>query len=294
MMDIARAPTIWTDLLGSEVRFRGKKYRTRTIEAGEGPPLILMHGIGGHAEAFSRNIRRLSKQYRVIAMDFVWHGFSSKPPVPKALHPVYADQVLDLMDDLGCANASLEGESLGGWIALELALHRPDRVDKLVLNTAYGVRLQTDAVKEDTEKGLVQLRDRSVAAISNPTREVVRKRLEWLMASPDRVTEELIDVRHAIYAMPETQASLKAVFETAFDPRRVDQLIDEERLSAITAPTLVLWSEKNPGLGPEAGKRISELIPGAEFHCVADAGHWPQWEQAEEHDRVVLDFLHRR
>ena len=109
--------SIWSDILGAEVRHRGKKYRTRTIEAGDGEPLILMHGIGGHAEAYSRNIHRLSQNFRVIAMDYVWHGFSSKPDVPSKMHPVYVDQILDLMDDLGIESAFFEGESLGGWVA---------------------------------------------------------------------------------------------------------------------------------------------------------------------------------
>lgn len=286
--------TIWTDLLGSEVRYRGSKFKTRTIEAGTGEPLLLMHGIGGHAEAFSRNIKRLSKQFRVFAMDFIWHGFSSKPPVPKALHPVYIAQVLDLIDDIGCDRVHIEGESLGGWIALELALNHPDRVNKLILNTAYGVNLQSEEeITEDKVEGLIKLRDRSVAAVLNPTRDVVRKRLEWLVASPDRITDEIIDIRLAIYSDLETRDALKSVFSTAFDPDRVDQLIEKEQLSAINAPSLVLWSSHNPGLGPEAGKRIAELLPNAEFYCVDDAGHWPQWEHPEEHDRVVLEFLKR-
>ena len=285
--------SIWTDILGAEVRYRGKKYKTRTIEAGEGDPLILMHGIGGHAEAYARNIHRLSKHFRVIAMDYVWHGFSSTPPVPPALHPVYVEQVIDLIDELQFERVSVEGESLGGWIALELALQYPARIDKMVLNTAYGVKFNSDQVVEDKKEGLVKLRERSIAAISNPTREVVRKRLEWLVAAPDRITEELIDVRYAIYNNPEIQSSLKKVFSTAFDPDRIDQLIDERRLSEIPAPSLVLWSDHNPGLGPEAGERIAQHLPNGEFYCVKDAGHWPQWEHAEEHDDVVLDFLCR-
>lgn len=285
--------TIWTDILGSEVRYRGRKYRTRTIESGRGDPLILMHGVGGHAEAYARNIRRLSAHFHVLAIDLVWHGFSSTPAVPQAMLPVYVDQVLDLMDDLGCNRVSLEGESLGGWVALEFSLKHPDLLDKLVLNTSYGVKFKADTVREDDTAGLDQLRERSVAAISNPTRDTVRKRLEWLMASPDQVSEELIDVRYLIYNMPDTQHALKAVFDISFRPNRADKLIPEERLSEIKAPTLVLWADKNPGAGPDVGERLARLIPGANYHCVYGAAHWPQWERAEEHDRVVLDFMRK-
>jgi pimeloyl-ACP methyl ester carboxylesterase len=62
-------------------------------------------------------------------------------------------------------------------------------------------------------------------------------------------------------------------------------------LAELKAPTLVLWSDKNPGSGENVGQRLASLIPGAEFYCMADAAHWPQWEHPEEHDRRVLQFL---
>lgn len=284
--------TIWTDLLGSEVRFRGNKFKTRTIEQGTGEPLILIHGIGGHAEAYSRNIRRLAKHFHVIAIDLVWHGFSSKPDVPKSMVPVYGEQLIDLADTMGFDRISIEGESLGGWIALYMALNHPDRLKKIVLNTNAGVRFKEDQVKIDHAGGTNALRDRSLAAIGNPTRETVRKRLEWLMASPERVTEELIDVRHYIYNMPETQKSLTQVFSNSFTPDRPD-MIEEEELARVKTPTLTLWADKNPGVGEDGGKRVANLISGAEYYCIKDAAHWPQWEKPEEHDEVVLAFLRK-
>lgn len=279
--------TIWVDLLGSQVNYRGKKYRTRVIEAGEGKPLLLIHGIGGHAEAYSRNLTRLGKNFRAMAMDLVWHGLSSKPPFEG-----YADHVLDLMDAMGIDRVSIEGESLGGWVALWLALNHPDRIEKMVLNTTAGVVFKTGTVQLRPHEGTDLLRQRSLAAIDNPTLETIRKRLEWLMASPERVTDELVQVRHLYYSTPETQVALRAVFENAFGGHPSQQFrIPEERLAEIKIPTLVLWSDKNPGSGPDVGRRIAGLIPGAEFYCVADAAHWPQWEHPEEHDRVVIAFL---
>ena len=72
--------SIWVDLMGSQVRYHGKEFKTRVIEAGEGEPLVLIHGVGGHAEAYSRNIVRLGQRFHVMAMDLVWHGFSAKIP----------------------------------------------------------------------------------------------------------------------------------------------------------------------------------------------------------------------
>ncbi|MGH7906321.1 MAG: alpha/beta fold hydrolase, partial [Candidatus Binataceae bacterium] len=93
---------------------------------------------------------------------------------------------------------------------------------------------------------------------------------------------------------PETQKALTAVFNDAFGAAGTltNYSIPEQRLGEIKTPTLVLWSDKNPGSGPDVGRRIAGGIPGAAYYCINDAAHWPQWEHPEEHDRVVLAFLH--
>ena len=282
--------SIWVDLLGTEVRYRRNKFTTRTIEAGSGDVLIMIHGVGGHAEAYSRNVKRLGEHVHAISIDLQWHGFSGKPPFTTEMVPTYAEQICDLLDALGVKKASIEGESLGGWVAMWTALHYPDRVDKLILNTTAGIRYAS-SVKIDHETGTNLLRERSLAAIGNPNRETIRKRLEWLMAAPDRVTEELVDLRYAIYTYPPTRESLTNVFANSFQGDASKHAIDESELAKIKAPTLVLWSDKNPGAGPDAGERVASCIPGSQFYCIADAAHWPQWEKPEEHDRVVTAFL---
>ena len=282
--------SIWVDLLGSEVRYRGREYRTRTIEAGSGEVLVLIHGVGGHAEAYSRNVVRLGERFHAIAIDLVWHGLSAKPPFTPEMVPTYARQVVDLLDSLGVERAHVEGESLGGWVTMWLALHYPERLGKIVLNTTAGVVWQPGTVDERPDEGRNLLRERSIAAIQNPSLETVRKRLEWLMAAPDRVTDELVALRHKLYTLPETQASLTQVFGHSFGGQAQNG-IPEQQLGDIRVPTLVLWTDKNPGTGPDVGRRIADRIPGAQFYCIADAAHWPQWEHPEEHDRVVTAFL---
>jgi pimeloyl-ACP methyl ester carboxylesterase len=165
-------------------------------------------------------------------------------------------------------------------------------VSKIILNTTAGIRWNRDKVKIDESTGTNLLRERSLAAINDPNRETIKKRLEWLMASPDRVTEELIDLRYAIYTRPDTNASLKNVFANSFQRGpEARHFVEEDELASLKMPTFALWSEKNPGAGADVGERLAQLIPGASHYCIADAGHWPQWEQPEDHDRVVLDFL---
>ncbi len=284
--------SIWVDLMGAEVRYYHGRYKTRVIEAGTGEPLILIHGVGGHAEAYSRNIMRLAQHYRMLAIDLLWHGYSQREGfVAGQQMEFFSDQVADLLDQIGAEKGHMEGESLGGWVGLTMAMNHPDRLGKLILNTTIGVAFKETAPREDRAGGRSLLASRSMVAIEDPTKETIRQRLEWLMASPDRVTDELVQTRLKIYTAPEARESLGRVFANSFGQGKSSRRFSEEELAGITAPTLVLWSEKNPGTGPDVGRYLATLIPGAQCYVMEDAAHWPQWEHPEEHDKVVLDFL---
>lgn len=285
--------SIYVDLLGCQVRYcQTKKYRTRIIEYGEGDPLFLMHGGGGHAEAYSKNIRRLGETARVLAPDFIWHGLSSAPPYDdKNWLAQFTDQILEIMDHEGIEKANLEGESLGGWVCYDMAINHPDRVNKLILNTTWGHTLDPAHVSiHQSDRNA--LRDTSIAALRNPSRETVRKRLEWLMPRGG-VTEELIDVRYNIWTGKQTREALTEYYNILFTPRTDALLFGEEDLAKITAPTLVLWTDSNPSQKIDTAERLQTLIAGSDIHIMKNAGHWPQWEHAEEHDQVVAAFLAR-
>ena len=280
--------SFWIDLLYAKHRRAGKRYSTRVIEQGSGPAVIMLHGTGGHAEAFSRNFKALSKNFHLYAMDLLWHGQSEKPAFTGKTLELWMDQVIDLMDSEGIEQAHIEGESLGGWVGLYLALAYPERVKSLVLNTTGGVKLPDEMLHE---ADLESLRTRSIAAISNPTAESVRKRLEWLMAAPERVTDELVEVRLAYYSDPAVQEGLRNVFNTQLDPSfRSKHELTGEQLKALRCPSLVLWTDKNPHRDIAAGRKIAELIPHSRFHVLEDAAHWPQWEKPQEHDPLVREF----
>ncbi|HKQ27574.1 MAG TPA: alpha/beta hydrolase [Burkholderiales bacterium] len=283
--------SLYVDLLGCEIyQHEGRKYTTRVIEAGSGPALIMMHGGGGHAEAYSRNFARLSRRFRVMSVDFIWHGLSSKPPFRHGNWlEQFTEQILDLMDSMGIAKASFEGESLGGWVAMDLGIRFPERVDKLILNTAWGGKFDPKHVEEQ-HADLASLRKTSMDALEHPDRAKFRKRMEWLMAA-DKVTDEIVEVRYHLWSRPDTNRALKEYYEHLFDPSCEGYLFDEAQMSRITRPTLVLWTDRNPLHGVDAARRLNQLIKGSQLYVIKNAAHWPQWEQPEEHDRVVMDFL---
>lgn len=281
---------IHLDLLNAQIRYVDHgTYRTRIVEAGKGPVLVMMHGGGGHAEAFSRNVERLSQHFHVIIPDFIWHGLSSCPKFNEGNWcQQFTDQILSLLDAMGIQKAHFEGESLGGWIAMDTALRFPERADKIILNTAWGMDMGTERNGE-----MAGLRESSINALRNPNRETIAKRMEWLMPLGG-TTDEIIDVRLALWSRPTTRDALIEYYEHLFAPECTNYLFRAPDMRKMKAPALMLWTEKNPISGPDTAYAMADAFPTSEVHIVKDAAHWPQWERPEEHDRVVIDFLTRK
>lgn len=292
--------SIHIDLLGTETRFIDTgKYVTRCISGRgvqDGEHVFLLHGGGGHAETYSRNMTRLAKVCQPHAIDFIWHGMSSRPAfsdgAPRAMEnwlTQFTDQLLDLMDHMGIEKAVVEGESLGGWIAYDMAINHPDRTSKVILNTTWGMHLDPQHVDEGNSD-LDALRQTSMNALLNPTPELLRKRLEWLMPLGG-VTDELVDLRRSLWSIQETRTALIEYYERLFAPNIAEFYWQEADIMKIACPTLVLWTDKNPIHGEDAAHRLEAIIPGAKKHIMRGCAHWPQWERPEEHDDVVSRFL---
>ena len=280
--------TLWTELAALDHSIRHVQvgpWSTRVLEAGTGTPFILMHGTGGHLEAFTKNLPALAEHYRVIAYDYPGHGWTTTTTADLEID-AYIDHLVGLMDSLGIEQAHLSGESLGGWVAVKFAARYPDRVLRLVLNTPGG----TMATPEVMER----IRALSQAAADDPSAERVRARLEWLMADPASVTDELVEIRRGVYGRPGFAESMRHILCLQDPDVRRRNLITDKELAAVTAPALVIWTSDDPSGPAKAGLDMARLIPAGEFRLIEKAGHWPQWEQPEEFDALVLEFLSRK
>ena len=286
--------SIAVELLGTQTRFvQGDRWRHRVIEAGSGgEPLILIHGIGGHAETYARNLKNLAAHgFHVYAIDALYHGYTDKAPYDDdERYDLQVEALAELIRALGHDWAHIEGESMGASIACHFGFKYPDMVGKLILNTGFGhVKLdKTDFVQPAS--GLDELARLSVQTIVAPEYETMRRRMQWLVASPERMTEEMIQLRLRLYADPEINASMRNVFRVGRQWTWRD-LYTEADLADFKPETLVFWTDGNPWEGPDYGEYIASKIPDAKFYLMEDAGHWPQWEKPEEHDQVLIEFL---
>ena len=284
--------TTWTDLLGTSVKYDGNKYKGRYVEAGEGEPLILLHGQGGHVENFARNIAVYGKYFHVFALDCVWHAYGPQPPFNPELVPTYIDQVIDFMEFKGYSSAHIEGQSMGGWTAMALASKHPERVRKLVLTTVQGYVVEVPGQPEMEPTPNPAARDRQVSFLKDPSFENIRSRMTGLFANPERLPDEAIATRQKIYNRAATQKSLIDVV-TAYmsGPEGAcrKHVLFEKDLKQIKADTLVYWGSHNP-VPPVYAEKLASTI-GAKYYCAEDTGHWAQFETADEHNREVLRHL---
>lgn len=282
-----RFSSVWSDLRStcfSQGYVDAGGVRTRYIQSGDpDKPLVLaLHGVGGHAEAYSRNLGPHGEHFRFVAVDMLGHGWTGKPPIDYQVRD-YAAHVLAVMDALGRRTAMLTGESLGGWVATYLAVHHAERVEKLVLNTAGGWTAHPQVME--------RLRQLSNEAASDPSWERIKARLEFLMFDKSLVSDDLIETRRAIYAQPGFADTMGRIMCLQNMEVRRPNMITAEQYRSITAPTLVVWTSHDPTATPEEGREISEMIPGAQYVVMNRCGHWPQFEDADKFNRLHIDFL---
>ena len=258
--------------------------RTRVLMAGDRskPLLLLLHGTGGHAEAYSRNLGPHAEHFWTVAMDLIGHGWSDKPDVGYGIAH-YGAHVLATMGALGRRTARISGESLGGWVATWLAVHHAEAVEKVVLNTAGGWTAHPDV--------MARLKKLSMEAASDPSWAHIRARLEFLMFDKSLVSDDLIETRRAIYAQPGFPEAMQRILcLQEMDIRRAN-MISEAQYRSIKAPTLVIWTSHDPTATPEEGRQIAHMIPDARYLVMNECGHWPQYENAEVFNRYHIAFM---
>ncbi|WP_206377596.1 alpha/beta hydrolase [Sphingobium sp. TB-6] len=279
--------SIWSDLTGvsfTQGYIDAGGTKTRYVKSGDSskPVLILLHGTSGHAEAYSRNMAAHGEHFDTWAIDMIGHGWSDYPETTYEI-PTYAEHVLRTMDAIGKEKAHISGESLGGWVATHLAVHHPDRVDKVVLNTAGGWVANPEVME--------RIKKVSNAAADNPTWETVKARLEFLMYDKSMVNDDLIECRRRIFNRPGYSDVTRRILCLQEMDVRKRNLFTKEQYGSIQSPTLVLWTSHDPTATVEQGREIASMIPGSEFVVMDKCGHWPQFENADEFNRIHVDFL---
>lgn len=277
---------------GTQKFIQAAKWRVRYHEAGEGHPVILLHGSGPGASAWSNfgpNIEALSKKYRVIALDFPGWGLSDAfDPDSGARFTANKDVVIGLMDALRIERAAVIGNSMGGIGSQMLTAYHPRRITHCITMGAPApggphVFYQPIGLTE----GLKILFETYRA----PTEENVRKLVEIMVFDPAFVTDALIKQRAAnATANPDHLRNfLKGLAGMHIDAVGRDDLVHALETSQI--PALIVHGRDDRVVPVEHSLRTTALMPNATLVVFNRCGHWAQLEHAEKFNGLVDGFL---
>ena len=220
----------------------------------DGQPVLLLHGGLGNTEWWANLAPVLvAAGYRVVAMDSRGHGRSAWGDAPITYEQMAAD-ALGLLDHLGIAKTDVVGWSDGAIIALDLAIHHPERLDRVV---AYGANFTPEGIQ-------------FVPSDQIPPFERFIADYRRLAPEPERF-EELAGVLDALY--------------------KVAPNYSEAELRSITVPVLILDGAEDEFVKPDQPVRMAELIPGAELVLIPGTGHFAPFAKPAVFNQIVLDYL---
>ncbi|MFG1924402.1 4,5:9,10-diseco-3-hydroxy-5,9,17-trioxoandrosta-1(10),2-diene-4-oate hydrolase [Cryptosporangium sp. NPDC048952] len=257
-------------------------------EPADRPPLVLLHGGGPGASAwsnFGRNFEVFSKSTRVLAVDMPGFGRSGK----RAEHPQYftyaAGVLAELLDQLDIQEVDLVGNSLGGGVATRFALTHPERARRLVLMAPGGLGL--NVLAPDPTEGVQRLG--RFGAPPGPTPEKLTAFLRTLVYDQKLITDELVAERFAAASDPESLQAMTALGVSFFAHPEEGQLWREAH--RLTAPTLLIWGREDR-VNPLDGALVAlKQLPDVQLHVFSRCGHWAQLEKFDEFNRLTEEFL---
>ena len=243
---------------------------------GSGPPLLLIHGLGYARWGWEPVLDGLAQAHEVVLFDNRGIGGSDAPPGPYTV-PMLAEDTLSVLDAAGFESAHVLGTSLGGMVAIELALAAPERVERLVLACTTPGGAGAYPMPEVTVRLFQE-------AQTLPREVALRRFVENALGpEPDDAIVERIMEHRVATAQPLDAWSAQAAAGTAFDAW--------ERVDDVRARTLVLTGDRDNVIDWRNSELLAERIPEARLEVFPGRGHLFFWEEPERFVRVVREFL---
>ncbi|GAA2305693.1 alpha/beta hydrolase [Streptomyces kunmingensis] len=278
---------------GSEVALRFRTvhgYRRAYRAAGEGPAMVLIHGIGDSSATWDPLIAQLADSHRVIAPDLLGHGASEKPRADYSV-AAYANGVRDLLGVLGIERVTLVGHSFGGGVAMQFAYQYPERVDRLVLVSTGGVGPQvTPVLRGISLPGAALLLSLlGLPGAGGPVRSVVAL-LRLLGTSLGRDAPDLMGLVEALPDVRARAAFVRALRSVVDWRGQVVTMLDRCYL-AQGMPTLLVWGDRDGVLPVTHAFTAHEAMPGSRLEIFPGAGHFPFHTDPARFLALVEEFI---
>jgi pimeloyl-ACP methyl ester carboxylesterase len=270
-LSVARAAghfTLWCAGIHSRYAQVGP-YRVHYYEGGEGPPLVFVHGLGAESLNWVPAMLDLRGQFHVYAIDLLGHGDTQKPDIAYSIEQ-QSEMLRQFLALQNIKSADMVGVSMGGWVALKLAIEHPDVVNRLVVADSAGLKFQTNI----TVKNFLPATPKEFAAF-------------MAMLTP----------RHYYVPYPVQRDFLNQVAERAWVTRRIfDSILTYQdtldgKLAAIKSPVLVIWGKEETLIPMSVGEHMKQELPNSSLLVCADSGHLAVYECWNKLEPDVATFL---
>jgi len=265
---ITQAYTAWKiGLVNHEVKLGN--YRIHYMVAGQGKPLVLVHGLEGRAEDWLRLIPEFTRNgYQVYAIDLLGYGRSDQPDVDYSI-ALETDILRQFLDSQNLHQSDIAGWSMGGWISLKFAAEHPDRVHRLILMDSAG--LQFDAVNAGALRPKTEAELAHMFAVLSPNPKPV-----WSFVARDMLRNFAADdwiVGRALQSMG-----------TGSD-------LMDNKMQSVTMPVLIIWGKEDILTPLSIGERMRAAMPQSVLYVYDGTGHMAPTDRSEQVSKTVVSFL---
>ena len=271
-----------------EIQLHGHRLSYRC--GGQGPLLILIHGITNSSASWEPILALLERDFTVIAPDLLGHGDSAKPRGDYSLGS-FASLLRDFMLALGHDRATIAGHSLGGGIAMQMAYQFPERVERLVLVSSGGLGREVTPVLRAVALPGAELMLPLLAsrAIVNAGRAVGG----WIGRIGLRTGTDIAEMAAGLASLQDIEAR-RAFVHTARSVidvygQRVDAT--DKLYLAAAVPTLIVWGDDDPIIPSRHGTRAHDLMPGSRLRIFAGSGHFPHHDDPVGFVTTLREFV---
>lgn len=267
-------------------------HRRAYVKQGNGPALLLLHGLACDHTTWAPVVDRLAERFTVIAPDFLGHGRSDKPRADYTVAG-YANGMRDLLTVLGIDKVTVVGHSFGGGVAMQFAYQFPERTERLMLLNAGGLgREVTPLIRAISLPGWIY----ALGVLTTPgLRQAEQFALRRLCDLGLRETRDLAEVADILesFADPRARRAIVHLVRAAIDWRgQVLSMRDRAYLTA-EMPVHVVWGRDDMVIPVKHAEELAVLAPTAEVTVFDDAGHFPHKDDPERFAELLVDWVDR-
>jgi len=258
-------------------------WRTHFVERGQGKPVLLIHGFNLDLQTWIKNLDRLAAHFKVYAPDLWGQGYSTRQPLDYG-YDLFEEQIRLFMEALDIPRASLVGHSMGGGTSIVFSLRNRHKVDKLVLSDATGIptRLPFRA-KVFRLKGVAEF------LMSRNSDRIRRMNLEdvWIH-DPKSMTDDDYNKFVRYQKIQGSTEALLSILRKDFFYTLEDEI---RELGKLDIPTLIIWGREDVSVLIQCGHSMHQLMPKSKPEILDNAGHLANFDQADQFNDLVIDFL---